>query len=201
MTQLPQKNVEEITPNLIAGLQDQKIPVLGITQKRITTPYAKDFAGITSQYLVKLGIHLEKTLSYMNLAENEGDANYFFIHGLVFTQNKSVGPGIISFLERNHYFPKRVVMVDNSTECLNEAEEALKQKRIEFKGLQYTANDGFKESVNVTLATIEFFELMNQGRVMLDEEAKQVHQSTSDVDYDQLLDNFILEQASQLSNQ
>lgn len=91
-------------------------------------------------------------------------------------------------------------MVDNSTECLNEAEEALKQKGIEFKGLHYKATDAFKESVSVTLATIEFFELMDQGRVMLDEEAEQIQQSTPDVNYGERLDNFILEQASQLSS-
>lgn len=198
VTKLPQKNVEEITPQLVAQLQMDRVPVIGVTQKRITTPYAENFAEITSGYLTELGIDLKKTLTYTSFKDNESTLNFSFIYGIIFTNNKPVGPAIRSFLKTNDYHPKKIVMVDNSYDELNKAKIAVEQEGIEFAGLRYGATDLRKSDVDLTVGTIEFLALINDNIVMLDQAAREIKQ-TSDQDYEALLENYIQAKANEFS--
>lgn len=195
VTGLPQKNVEDITPKLVEQLQGQKVPVIGVTQKRVSAPYAKNFAEITSGYLTNLGINLEKTLAFTHFKDRESHANFSFAYGIIFTNNKPVGPAICSFLESNDYHPRKIVMVDNSHDELYSAQLAVEEQGIEFAGLRYGAADERKTDVDLTVGTIEFFALINDDAVMVDEEAIRIKQ-TSDIDYEVLLGQYIQAEAA-----
>lgn len=53
---LPKKPVEEGSSQMITSLQNQQIPVLGITQKQMSAPYADNFGVITKNHLLSVGV-------------------------------------------------------------------------------------------------------------------------------------------------
>lgn len=188
---IPKKAVEETTPLLIANLQKQKVPVLGITQKYMSTSYADNFGEITYNHLLNLGIDLEKTLSFLNVTRNEGDDSFSFGYGMIFSNKKPVGPALLSFLKLLSNRPSKIVMVDNAHESLANAEAALESTGIEFKGIRYGLSDIRKKNFDPALGTLEFFAFKNEGKVMSDDEALQIKLAHPKIDYDALLDNFI----------
>lgn len=192
--QVPKKPVEPYTPFLISGLQLVEIPVLGITKKGLTTPYADDFGFVTSQHLLTNGISLQKTLSYFQALSENTDL-YTFAYGIIFTEGKPVGPSIVSFLERNPHSIPHVVMVDNSRGSLENTEIALKSIGVAFTGIKYTAAQARKENFDPILGTIEFAAFIEEGRIMPDDEAMAIKLANPDIDYVDYLDNLIINMA------
>jgi hypothetical protein len=188
---IPKKNVDEITPQLIANLQDKKIVVLGITQKRMSTSYAENFGLITRNHLMNLGINLEKTLTYFAPAEIRNAKEYSFAYGILFTNKQPEGPAVISFLKRANLNPSLILMVDNSLASLESVQNALVSTGIKFKGVRYGAADAIKDHFDPTLGTIEFFAFMNDGRIMSDAEALEIKRSNSTINEEKRLDDYI----------
>lgn len=200
VTHLPKKTVEDCVPQLIANLQHQQIPVLGITQKQMATSYADNFGLITSKHLIGLGINLEGTLSYLNVKSDTDNSNHSFAFGLIFTNKKPVGLGILSFLDRLAYKPEKIIMVDNSRDNLEDAEAALASIDIKFEGLRYGRADINKTNFDPILGNIQFIAFVKTGQIIYDEEAAQIKLRNPDVDYSILLDNLILEMLSDVFN-
>lgn len=192
VSQLPKKAVENYTPQLIANLQNQRIPVLGITQKQMATAYADNFGLITSNHLLSIGINLEQTLSYLNVREGD-DLNHSFAFGLIFTNKKPVGPAILSFLNRLAYKPEKIIMIDNSHDSLENAEATLISTDVKFEGFRYGRADARKMNFDPILGHIQFIAFIKEGKMISDEEAIQIKQSNPEVNYTLLLDNCILE--------
>src|SRR5205823_1789198 len=132
VSNIPKKPVEEFTPEFIAHLQEQKIPVLGITRKQLSTAYADNFGQITSNHLNSIGINLEATLSYLNVKENNDNSPFSFAYGLIFTNTRAVGPILLDFLNRLENQPAKIIMIDNSYDSLKNAEVALSGSDITF---------------------------------------------------------------------
>ena len=190
---LHKKTVEDFTPQLIMNLQKQQIPVLGITQKQMATPYADNFGLITSNHLLSLGIDLEKTLSYLNIKSNDGDPSYSFAFGLIFTNKKPVGPAILAFLNRLEYKPKKIIMIDNSRHSLENAEATLALTETKFEGFRYGRSDALKANFDPILGNIQFFAFMRKRQELSDVEAMQIKQAHPEINFTQMLDTFILE--------
>lgn len=195
VTKIPKKNVDEITPELVSKLQDQKIPVLAITKKGMSNFYADNFGLITSKHLLSLGIDLEKTLSYLNISSYRNDENHSFSYGIIFTNDKPEGAAILSFLEKNGYKPSHIAMVDNSQKDLDDAEKALANSGITFSGIRYSRCDAQKASFDPILGIIEFVAFVKEDRIMLDDEAIKIKQRNSDTNYKAILDDLILKMA------
>lgn len=189
---IPKTTVEECTPHLIADLQNQKIPVLGITQKQMVTSYADNFGLITSNHLQSIGINLEQTLSYLNLKNDDSETSYSFAYGLIFTNKQPVGQAVVSFLDRLEHKPAKVIMVDNSRKSLENTEAALTSTDMKFEGFRYGRADAMKANFDPALGIIQFFAFTQKNQIISDEEAKQIKQANPDVDYSALLDNYIL---------
>lgn len=189
---LPKKAVEEFTPQFIVHLQNHKIPVLGITQKQMATPYAENFGSITRNHLLSIGINLENTPSYLNV-KGEDDILHSFAYGLIFTNKKPVGPAILAFLNRLENQPAKIIMVDNSLDSLKNAEITLSTANIPFEGFRYGRSDRLKANFDPILGNIQFFAFMNKKQIISDEQAMQIKQSHPEVDYNALLDTHILE--------
>lgn len=196
VSHLPKKTVEDYTPQLIANLQSQKVPVLGITQKHMATSYADNFGLITRNHLLIIGIDLEQTLSYLNVREHGDDLNHAFAFGLIFTNKKPEGPAILSFLNRLEHQPEKIIMIDNSLDSLENAEAALISTDIKFEGFRYGRADVLKMNFDPILGNIQFFAFIKEGKILSDEEAIQIKQSHPEIDYTLLLDSFILDCAS-----
>ena len=189
---VPKKAVEDYTPQLIRKLQNQQIPVLGITQKQFVTSYAENFGLITSHHLLSIGIDLERTLLYLNVKDGD-DPNHSFAFGLIFTNKKPVGPVILSFLNRIACKPEKIIMIDNSRDSLENAEAALTSTDIKFIGFRYGRADDLKTNFDPVLGNIQFMIFIKEGRILSDEEALQIKRANPKEDYTNLLDSFIFE--------
>lgn len=188
VTQIPKRNIEEITPRLIAHLQDKRVVVWGITQKLMATSYAENFGEITHNHLLSLNIQLEKTLQYFQIPQIPQE-DFSFAHGILFTNKQPVGPALVSFLKHGR-LPVNVVMVDNSINSLESAQEALESTGISFTGIRYGRADS-KEDFDPTLGTIQFFAFINEGIILSDEEALKSMPVDKSIDYEALLTKYI----------
>lgn len=201
VTQIPKKKIEDLTPRLIAHLQDKGVTVLGLTQKRMATSYADNFGEITGNHLFSLGIQLERTLEYLKIPKERLEQHDFsFAYGILFTNKQPVGPALAAFIELSGQSPSNVVMIDNSLNSLEDAQEALKSTGIKFTGIRYGRADK-REEFDPTLGIIEFFAFMNEGVILSDDEALKTMPIDKSVDYEAMLDEYIQEAFKPVDNQ
>lgn len=191
---IPKKAVDPLTPQLIHDLQEQHIPVLGLTKKYFAAAYADNFGEITSKHLISIGINLENTLNYLSVGPKQDENNHTFAYGIIFTNKQPEGPALLSFVKRLSSKPKKVLMVDNSFDSLKNVEISLENSGMEFIGFRYSKCDGHYLAFDPDLGTIEFFEFIKSGSIMSDEEAKQIKLNDK-VDYEALLDAYIDKEA------
>ena len=195
---IPKKTVEDVTPQMVASLQAKKIPVLGLTKKQASTSYADNFAWITQKHLADLGIHLEKTLSYLKFKDgNAKEQGYTFAYGILFTNKQAEGPALNLFLNTLEQKPSVIIAVDNTLSSLENMQHALETQGIKFMGLRYGRADEDKANFDPVLGTVEFLTFINEGRIITDAEASALKQSTPSVNYDALLDYYIHKHSNQ----
>lgn len=188
---IPKKAVEIFTVRLIADLQQEQEPVLGITRKNMTTAYAENFGEITHDHLISIGIDLEKTLNYLPISEKRDDNSHQFDFGIIFTNKQPEGPALLSFLKRLKWMPKKIIMIDNSRESLENVETALQPTGIKFIGMRYGRCDGRHQNFDPDIGTIQFLEYLKGGRVLSDAEAKHIKHHTPHIRYETLLEDYI----------
>lgn len=183
---VPKKLFEEDSKDRIASLQAKQIPVVGLTLKHLSRPYAENFGEITKDHLLSLGIDFDKTNQYLDLSDKEDDY-YHYKYGIIFTAEKAPGKAVRLFLERMNQSIQKVIVVDNHTENLEDIEESIKETCI-CKGYCYNASHHlvFKPE----LGTIQFQEFLRSGKVLSDEEAETLFDPS--VDYDALLEELII---------
>jgi hypothetical protein len=197
VNRIPKKGIEKETPQLITNLQNRKIAALGITQKQMETPYAKNFGLITRNHLLNIGINFERTLTYFKVRSPLDLDGYSFAYGLIFTNKKPVGPAIVTFLNQMERAPSNVILVDNSRDNIESAEAALVAKNIKFEGFRYGRADQHKNNFDPVIGNIEFFAFINNRKILSDQDARQIQRNNPTVDYNKLLDNYILDQTKQ----
>lgn len=197
VSNIPKRAVEPITVHLIRELQKEQLPVLGITKKYLSASYAENFGEITHKHLLSIGIDLEITLNFLPVLDKQDDNAHSFDFGIIFTNKQPEGPALLSFLKRIPWVPRKIIMIDNSREALENVEEALKPTGIMFIGMRYGRCDGRKQTFDPDLGTIQFFEYIKKGRVMYDEEAKKFKREHPDMPYEALLVDYIRENAGQ----
>lgn len=191
---IPKKAVEKITPDLISDLQKKQIVVLGLTKKQMSTTYAENFGWITQNHLAQLGIHLDKTLSYLRYSPQERQKSYSFAYGILFTNKQPEGPAMVSFLKEIQQKPSKIIVVDNGADALKSLEESLKPTQIPFTGIRYGRADALKANFDPTLGTIEFFAFIKEGKILSDAEALEIKKSHPQTNYESLLDQYIQQQ-------
>lgn len=195
LVKIPKKLIQKTTPPHISALQEQEIPVFGITQKKLSTPYARKFDHLTSVHLNMLGIDLEETLTYCNPSVKSSD-KFAFSYGMIFCVKCSTGEAVVSFLENNNYFPSQVIMFDDSQKSLESVEAELAKKGIPFIGFRYGRMDSIKEKFNPNLGIIQFDAFVNQAlRIISDKEAAEIYKRCPNYNYQLLLDDLILDLA------
>jgi Protein of unknown function (DUF2608) len=191
VTQFPKKPVEPITSEVIASLSNKGIPVLGITKKRMSAPYASNFGKITRDHLKHIDIDLEKVLVNPDLSDKVVETiSYSYGWGILFTNHFDEGPALKDFMEA--YFPKakKIVMIDNSLKALESVSEAIKDSGIAFTGLHYKRCE-VADWFDPDIGTIQFLWYMRGDPVPSDEEAKQIKEQTIDISYSKLLKIYI----------
>ena len=193
VNKIPKKTVEEKTPKLIAELQDKKIVVLGLTKKQPSTSYADNFAWITQNHLTQLGIHLDKTLSYLRFRDERPFVTpYTFIYGILFTNKQPETTAFIEFLKTFQKKPSTVIVVDNTRSSLEAMEQAAQKLGMTFIGLRYGRADAAQAAFDPQLGTIEFLAYISEGKIISDSEAVQIKKENPTTNYDAQLDQYIM---------
>ncbi|MBA3957185.1 MAG: DUF2608 domain-containing protein [Parachlamydiaceae bacterium] len=190
VSQVPKEPVEEGASNFIAELQAKRIPVFAVTEKEMSTPFAKNFAGVTSKHLKDLGIDFEKTFIYFKVPVQGKFSQYGFVYGILFANGHPIGQAVSTFVKDNAKF-SRVVMIDDSRKSLEAVNAALAGSNIEFIGLRYGHNDQMRDQFDPVLGIIELFALLEENRLMTDDEAQQMKDNQGAEFYHQKLDAYI----------
>lgn len=191
---IPKKLVEPDAPAIISKLQEEQIPVFAITKKKIKTPFAENFGLITSDHIRSLGIDLEKSKMLISATDFEKE-DYSFCYGILFTNAQNEGPIVLDFLNQISAKPTNIVVVDNSLHSLERIEKAVEASGIKFHGYHYTLSNDRKANFDVTLGTIQFFEFIKDQTLISDEEALIIKQKNAGTDYEDLLNQYILEKS------
>jgi hypothetical protein len=97
---------------------------------------------------------------------------------------------VVSFLKQSGRHPAYVIIVDNSQDALESAQEALDAVGIPFIGIRYGRADA-KEEFDPTLGTVEFFAFINEGKILSDEEALKSMPIDRSHNYEKKLDEYI----------
>jgi len=197
VTQIPKKAVDDFTTKIIADLQEQHVVALGITKKEFSTSFANNFGYITHKHLQSLGINFEKTLDYLEVDPLITLPAYTFAHGIIFSNKKAIGPTLLDFLKDLPSKPHQIIYVDNSLQSLETTQVSLDTLKISFCGLNYGVSELDDQNLDYTLGIIELFALLNENVCLSDAEAFQIKLSHPEIDYQLMLDRFILQKAQE----
>lgn len=184
--------IEEKTSQIISDLQNKQIPVLGLTLKHISRPYANNFGKITARHLLSIGVDFKKTNKYLNIDSSLNDENFQYIYGLIFSQGKSPGKAVESFLNQIDYPINKVIVIDNSADNLKDLEEVLGDTGIAFHGFHYIRNDQEQQSFDPILGNIQFLTFLETNKVISDEEANMIKQTISAKNIHAMLNEAII---------
>ena len=191
VTSVPKKLVDEKIAGMITCLQENQIPVLGLTLKHLSRPYAENFGEITSKHLVSLGIDFEKTNAYLQVdLDRYNEPQQQYAYGLIFTSGSPPGNAVSHFLKRTSL--TKVIIIDDRQRNLEDAEQIILQNDIAFTGFRYTKCDTRKERFDPTLGIIEFLKFLSTGEVISDDEAASIKELTPFIHYETLLEEAIL---------
>lgn len=97
-----------------------------------------------------------------------------FKSGVLFASKHPKGEILKQFLDSIQWYPKKIVMVDNSIEKLRSAKQAMDEKGIQFVGFHYVAAEKLPSQLDESLAQFQFEYLAEKGEWLSDEEAKNL---------------------------
>jgi Protein of unknown function (DUF2608) len=176
---LPQQPVDPQLPQLIAQLQEQKIPVFGLTARGRTNWYDVEMAGIdlfTHHHLTGAGFDFTKS-SPPDGFERSPD----FAYGVLFSAQKSKGPALLDFLKASGYLPAKIVFIDDKLEQVESVITALESVGIPCIGIHYTAAVSNAKPFNPLIANMQLMMLFHsEGQFMPSDE--EVANSITPVD-------------------
>lgn len=158
------KIVEEGTEKIISDLQNNNIPVMGLTTQGLA------LATCTVHQLKTLDIDLTKT------APSKEDHYFINKHGnlyregILFTSGTPKGPALLKLLESMQYFPKRIVFINDKATHLKDVEETAEANGYEFIGLRYSFGDKRVTEYNPEIAEIQWNH-SSFAHILSDEEA------------------------------
>ncbi len=189
---IPKKPVEASTAGLIEQLQARQIPVYGITRKQMVTSYAQNFGEITKNHLLSLGIDFAKTNAYAEIPAGDEKGGFSFAWGIVFSNKKTIGEALTSFIKNLRKPPTKIVMIDNSRNSLVEAEKTCSCLGINFVGLRYCRNDSIQDSFDPVLGIIEFISFVKEGVILSDVQASNIKAANPGNDYHKVFEALLL---------
>lgn len=167
------KLVEETTDSIIALMQSQKIPVMGLTTQGFV------LAEKTSYQLANCNVFLYKTAPYQedmyfmqHVGRGDKKVGILYHQGILFTNGTNKGESFLAFCEKTVGRPRKIIFINDKRTHLRELEKSLEQNGIEFIGLRYSFSDSFKKSFCFKTAQHQF-EQVPYLRILSDEEARQ----------------------------
>lgn len=160
--------VEEITPRIIARIQNTGIPTMGLTARPTT------FLEKSLDQLQSLEVPLHKHTVSKKSMKLELDDVAFFKKGVLAVGNNNKGKVLVEFLKRLSLHPKRIIFVDDKVKNVTNVDDALATTTIQSFAYRYGAADWKVKAFNPKIADFEFNYFQKYGIVLSDEQAKSM---------------------------
>ncbi len=159
------KIVEPGTEELVRDLQQKNYIVMGLTTQGLA------LATRTSQQLRANQIDLKKTAPFKEDHYISLDGHgALYRNGILFTAGGKKGEALFQLLEKNNFFPKRIVFINDKTTHLADVEETAERHNVEFVGLRYAYADIHKAAFSLDVADYQFTH-SSFDRILSDQEA------------------------------
>jgi hypothetical protein len=159
--------VETETKEIIAWLQEKKIPIMGLTLQGLA------LATRTVLQLHGQGINLALTSPMKeDCCFPVQGHTILFRQGILFASGKSKGESFFKLCEKIGYFPKRILAVDDKLAHLQNIEKEAEKRGIEFIGLRYGFSDAKKAEFSPAIAEYQL-KYSTLTHFISDEEAKE----------------------------
>lgn len=159
--------VESETKEIIAWLQTEKIPIMGLTVQGLA------LATRTVLQLHGQGIDLSLTAPvHEDCCLPVQGHTVLFRQGILFTSGKSKGDSFFKLCEKIGQMPKRIVAVDDKLSHLQNIEKEAAKRGVEFIGLRYGYSDVKKAAFCPAIAEYQL-KYSTLTHFVSDEEAKE----------------------------
>jgi|SaaInlLV_10m_DNA_2_1039722.scaffolds.fasta_scaffold00501_4 hypothetical protein len=101
------------------------------------------------------------------------DSVPMFYKGILLTAHSTKGKTLTAFLNTIHWWPKRIIFVDDKIENLEDVALVAKEKNIPFLGLHYLAAEDMPCDVDPKVAAFQIDYLMEHEQWINEDEAKE----------------------------
>lgn len=155
--------IEPETSYILKELQEQKIPLMGVTVQGLA------LATRTVLQLLEHQIDLSLTaLTHEDHCFRVEGHTVLYRQGILFTSGKSKGESFFQFCEKVGEWPRKIVMMDDKRYHLERFEKEAMKRGVEFVGLHYMKKGDF--SPEIAQYQLEHSTLLH---LVSDEEARE----------------------------
>lgn len=161
------KIVETGSQKIIAKMQDQNIPIIGLTTQGLA------LATRTVQQLLSLEVDLSKTAPSKKDHYFINQQGVLFRHGILFTAGTNKGIALLTLCDLIDIHPKKILFINDKESHLKEVEAVVLANEISFIGLRYNFRDEEINNFSEEIATIQW-KYSTFDHLLTDEEAKNL---------------------------
>jgi len=141
------------SPKIIDHLQDQNIPVVGLTSRSIP------IVERTIEQLENVGIDFSiNSLSEHPIKLSVTHAG-IFCQGIIFSGPNDKGKMLFLLFEKIGYQPKKIIFVDDLLKNIKTVEREAQKHNIEFVGIRFSLQDEKKTNYSVENLKKNFYNL------------------------------------------
>lgn len=162
--QIPIKTVDPDTARIVKKVQEQKIPIMGLTAR------APRDAAYSRKQLEQLGIDLSLVQPINTGLQVLGDAAYEegILYATTFMKKSTV---LLHFLRLNDLQPACVIFIDDKLHHVQDVYAALEQEGIACIGIRFSGADPIVSAYQPHIAELQWQAL---PRLLSDQEAKSL---------------------------
>jgi FMN phosphatase YigB (HAD superfamily) len=160
--------VDPIIPDLLSQMQNNRVPMVGLTKR---DPQLSDR---TLEQLSSLQIDFGKNALIEEVLVFEGLQETTFKQGIIFAGHGiEKGPALIAYLNRLKIAPKKIVVIDDKMNHIQNIAKALEQLEMDFIGIRYGGADEKVKSFNPKIAELQWEHFQ---KILSDEQALHLMQ-------------------------
>ncbi|MBA3816911.1 MAG: DUF2608 domain-containing protein [Parachlamydiaceae bacterium] len=158
--------VEEGSDRIVKELQQQNIPVMGLTTQSLA------LSTITTRQLNSLNIDLTRTAPSSEEFHFLNGQGVLYRKGLLSTSGTAKGPALLKYLDMIGCKPQHIVFINDKATHLRDVESAVEARGIQFTGLRYSFSDTRVMAFDPEIADIQW-KYSSMGHILSDEEARK----------------------------
>ncbi len=158
---------ESCSSDWVRAWQNRGLAVMGLTTRGL------GLSQITIDQLESIQIDLKITAPCKEERFYLNPWGVLLRRGILFTAGTHKGQALMKFLDELQMSPKRIVFVNDKASHLQELQETVEERGIEFLGLRYGAVDSWVRSFDPSLTEIQWNHF---GHILSDAEARELLQ-------------------------